>query len=530
MGRRLVVFIERMAGDHFGLIGQVIDGQLRVEEVVGEGGFSVVYRGHHLGLDEPIAIKCLKLSPAIEEDLVDSFIRRFRDESRICYRLSRGNLDIVRSITSGTTTTPKGTLLPYMALEWLDGQSLADDFRERRTRKLTGRPLDEVVTMFDPAATAVAYAHAQGVVHRDLKPGNLFLCTTKSGPRLKVLDFGLAKILHDEVLGTVPQKTGQDLLLFSPSYGAPEQFDPKLGKIGPWTDVYALALVLLEALRDKKVRSSDTSGVNAVIQALDPTNRPTPRRFGVDVGDAVEAVMSRAVALRPDQRPKDVGEFWKQLSDALYADGAMSLGKTAENEVPTMMARAMRPRLDSGATVRDVRPAILEAKLLATTVKLGDGKTAPNVTTEETGGTGTLVMDRPDIPRRGPTSSPPSAPPSSPSVSSASRPSVPPRISSSTGSSPSAVSGLRSSSIPPQARTASTPPARSTPPPPLARTPTVNLAAAVTTPRASARSQLESPEPPRRSSIALVITIGVLAAIAAALVTAYRAGLLRGFF
>ena len=403
-----------MAVDAFGLAGQVIDAQLRVDEAVGEGGFSVVYRGHHLGLDEPVAIKCLKLSAAIDASLIDSFIRRFRDESRICYRLSRGNLDIVRSITSGTTTTPRGVLLPYMALEWLDGRSLADELRDRRAKKLSGRPLEEMVQLLDPAANAIAYAHAEGVVHRDLKPGNLFLCTTREGTRLKVLDFGLAKILHDDVLGTVPLKTGKDLLLFSPSYGAPEQLDPKLGAVGPWTDVYALAIVLLELLRDKKVRSIDAVGGvgGAVIQALDPKDRPTPRRYGVPIGEEVEAVMARAVALRPQDRPRNVGEFWRLLHDAMHRDGATSLAKTAENEVATVAARA-RSVVDLEVTARDGMPAFgaMEGDPAAT-LRLGGNRRpeapppqAPDVhahppgADDGTGGTGTLVMDRPHFPR-----------------------------------------------------------------------------------------------------------------------------------
>src|SRR5579871_3441235 len=95
-----------MGGDPFGLCGQVIEAQYRIDRVVGEGGFSVVYLGHHYGLNEPVAVKCLKLSPNLEGDLVQSFVQRFRDESRIAYRLSQGNLDICRCITAGTTVSP----------------------------------------------------------------------------------------------------------------------------------------------------------------------------------------------------------------------------------------------------------------------------------------------------------------------------------------------------------------------------------------------------------------------------------------
>jgi len=112
-----------MSGDPFGVIGSVIDGQFRVDQWVGEGGFSSVYKGFHLGLQEPIAIKCLKLPQSLGREVIEQFQNRFRDESRIAYRLSQGNLHIVRSITSGTTTSPSGQVIPYMVLEWLEGMT-----------------------------------------------------------------------------------------------------------------------------------------------------------------------------------------------------------------------------------------------------------------------------------------------------------------------------------------------------------------------------------------------------------------------
>jgi serine/threonine protein kinase len=140
------------AADPFGIIGQVLDSQFRVDRLVGEGGFSAVYRGHHLGLDEPIAIKCLKLPPSLARPLVDQFVKRFRDESRILYRLSQGNLNIVRSIAGGTWQSPVGILVPFMILEWMEGRSLANEFTIRRTVGKQGRSLDEVLKVFESAA------------------------------------------------------------------------------------------------------------------------------------------------------------------------------------------------------------------------------------------------------------------------------------------------------------------------------------------------------------------------------------------
>jgi serine/threonine-protein kinase len=307
--------------DPFGLIGQVLDGQFHVDKYVGEGGFSSVYKGTSMGLNEPIAIKCLKLPPSLGSALVESFIRRFRDESRIHYKLSQGNLHIVRSIASGTTISPTtSALVPYTVLEWLEGKSLADDLADRRGRSLAGRPLAEAVKLLDSAVDALAYAHSQGVVHRDLNPGNLFLAKTPSGTKLKVLDFGVAKILADSALATSPAaRTLGNIRMFAPAYGAPEQFDENVGAIGPWTDVYGVGLVFLEVLRDRTVMDGEHIGEFAM-KALDAENRPTARALGIPVGDEVEAVIERAVAVDPKERPRDAGELWGMLKHAMGKD------------------------------------------------------------------------------------------------------------------------------------------------------------------------------------------------------------------
>jgi serine/threonine protein kinase len=308
--------------DPFGLVGQVLDGQFRVDRFVGEGGFSVVYQGTHVGLSEPIAVKCLKLPMALGSALVETFVRRFRDESRLHYKLSQGNLHIARSIASGTTMSPAtSALVPYAVLEWLEGRSMADEFLSRRGRGASGRPLSEVVRLFDSAVDALAYAHSQGVVHRDLNPGNFFLAQTPSGPKLKVLDFGVAKVLADSTLAMGPSaRTLGNIRMFAPAYGAPEQFDERLGAVGPWTDVYALSLVLLEALTDRGVNEGEHLGEFAT-KALDEAHRPSPRTLGVAVGDAVQNLFVRAFAIRPGDRPGDAGELWGALKHAIRTDG-----------------------------------------------------------------------------------------------------------------------------------------------------------------------------------------------------------------
>jgi serine/threonine protein kinase len=324
--------------DPFGLVGQVLDGQFRVDKLVGEGGFSAVYRGHHQGLNEPIAIKCLKLPAALGTTLVDTFVQRFRDESRILYRLSQGNLNVVRSIAAGTTQAPAtGALVPYMVLEWLEGRSVQSDFTVRRTKGETGRSLDEIVKLFDTAADGLAYAHAQGVAHRDLNPGNLFLASTQHGVKMKVLDFGVAKLMHDGALNMGPraQTVGQ-IKIFAPAYGAPEQFDDRIGAVGAASDVYAFALVLLEALRDRNVVEGTHLGEFAQ-STCDPARRPTPRVLGIDVPDEVEQAFARATTLDPAQRWANAGDFWQSLSIALKLSTERKYENAARETPPLTM-------------------------------------------------------------------------------------------------------------------------------------------------------------------------------------------------
>jgi eukaryotic-like serine/threonine-protein kinase len=367
--------------DPFGLVGQVLDGQFRVDRFVGEGGFSVVYQGTHVGLSEPIAVKCLKLPMALGSALVETFVKRFRDESRIHYKLSQGNLHIVRSIASGTTMSPAtSALVPYAVLEWLDGRSLADEFATRRARGTTGRPLSEVVRLFDSAVDALAYAHSQGVVHRDLNPGNFFLAKTPSGTKLKVLDFGVAKVLADSTLAMGPSaRTLGNVRMFAPAYGAPEQFDDRLGPISARTDVYALSLVLLEAMTDRGVIEGDHLGEFAA-KALDEANRPSPRALGVAVGDAVQDVLARALALRPAERPGDAGELWGMLKHAMRSD--QDSGRPAHAAPPAsepgppptlrmeQLTPAASPAIELGRAATLVAPPSAQPRALGGTLRI----------------------------------------------------------------------------------------------------------------------------------------------------------------
>ena len=305
--------------DPFGLAGTLLEGQYRVDAVVGEGGFGVVYRGRHLSLDQPIAIKVLKGLDGGDPRINALILEKFRAEARLLYTLSQASLHIVRSLDFGAATMPSGAWAPFMVLEWLEGRSLADDLEERRRRGLRGRSLAEAFAILEPAVDGLAAAHQQQVAHRDVKPANIFLLSPRAlggqGPQVKVLDFGIAKIMKEgESAGTKGTFAS-----FTWLYAAPEQLDPRLGATGLRTDVYALALLFTEMLTDRKpVEERDVIGIMKV--ATDRDRRPTPRTRGANIPDAIEAVCRRALAVDPNERFASVGELWAALLAA--RDGA----------------------------------------------------------------------------------------------------------------------------------------------------------------------------------------------------------------
>ena len=311
--------------DPFDWVGATLDGKYQVDAVVGRGGFGVVYRAHHLGFNEKVAVKCLRIPRTLSGAARDEFERNFLAEGRLLHQLSRSTAGIVQALDVGAQVSPNKTWTPFIVLEWLDGQSLADNFAERLRLGSGARTPKAAIELLDGAARALALAHEQGIAHRDIKPANLFLAEVAGRKTLKVLDFGIAKVVTEsESFSKAFEQTGASLQAFTARYGSPEQFSRRYGATGPWSDVFSLALVLVEAI----VGHSALEGVDAAqlfIAAADTTRRPTPRAHGVDLGDALEAVFSSALAVDPKERYPNAGEFWDALLAALAKSGDLPL-------------------------------------------------------------------------------------------------------------------------------------------------------------------------------------------------------------
>jgi len=312
--------------DRFGLVDTTLADRYGVDGLVAEGGFASVYRAFQLALDRPVAIKVLKTPAELDETARARFGERFAAEAKTIAQLRHAH--IVDVYDFGVTRMPSGEIAPWMALEWLDGETLETDLARRRGAG--GRSTAEAIALIRPVIEALAYAHSLGVVHRDIKPANLMLVPTATGPVLRMLDFGIAKTMRDGDAGSRPGGSGAPG--FSPDYASPEQVT--YSRTGPWTDVHALGLVVTELLTDAPPFSDGLDDV--LFEQIMSAVRPTPRRWGCDVG-ALETIIAKAVALSPRRRWRDAGA----LLAGLDSPGARHAMRAPRRPRPVTAAASM---------------------------------------------------------------------------------------------------------------------------------------------------------------------------------------------
>ena len=215
------------------LIGQTL-GNYQITSVIGEGGMGTVYLGEHRTLRRKAAVKVLKRQFAADANMV----KRFVEEARAASAVAHPNIVDIHDV---------GTLvdgLPFMLMEYLAGESLG-----RRLARVGRLSPSEARSIVIQASSALEAVHDRGVVHRDLKPDNLFLVPDSlvpGGERVKVLDFGVAKLRGDLSGGGVQTRSGT--LLGTPHYMSPEQCRGLNDLIDSRTDIYALGVILYEML------------------------------------------------------------------------------------------------------------------------------------------------------------------------------------------------------------------------------------------------------------------------------------------
>ncbi len=335
--------------DTFGLAGASLD-NYDVERVVAAGGFGIVYFARHRAIGQEAAIKVLKLSEDLAGEAREDFMQKFLEEARTIAALKHPA--IVTVLDFKVSEMPVGGKTPWMALEWIEGETLSQQLLARRGRG--GRDPRTCLGVLEPVFDALSLAHSRGIAHRDVKPANIMLpargAIGRFGVAARLLDFGIAKEVGlEEHPGTDVTETTSPYQAYSLPYAASEQVSGM--RSGPRTDVHALALVLVEMLTDQPPFSAENRGA-LMMKVMSPT-RPTPSRFGVNVG-AWEHVLARALSLVPSERYANAGELLAALERHLPAE--VSRAPVTDSPAAAEAPHALAPALAATATPRVAVP------------------------------------------------------------------------------------------------------------------------------------------------------------------------------
>ncbi len=280
------------------LIGRRI-GNYEIKAKIGEGGMGAVYLGEHPLIGKKVAIKVLLEELASKEDIVARFFNEAKAVNDI------GHTNIVDVVDFGKTTGERGEAIVYFIMEFLEGDSL--------TARIHGQPMlfKDTLHILSQCTSALAASHAKGVVHRDLKPDNIFL-VTRGGDRsfTKLLDFGIAKLTGDGVSQSNKTRTG--LVIGTPTYMSPEQCEGK-GHIDHRSDVYSLGIVMYEMLTG--VVPFVGEGFGEILVAHLTKQPMPPSQVNPRVSPELEAIVLHAIEKDRNRRFQDMNEFLVALSD-----------------------------------------------------------------------------------------------------------------------------------------------------------------------------------------------------------------------
>lgn len=306
-------------------LNQLVGGKFRLVRAIGAGGMAVVYRAVHEQIQREVAIKLLQDWTADRVDMLG----RFEREARALAALAHPN--IVSLVDFGVANDR-----PYLVMELLRGRSLAELLQQE------GRlPLPRASGIIRQVLRALQYAHGQGLLHRDLKPGNIFLQELPdTSDHVKLLDFGFAKFTQDPGRDG-PELSRTGIVFGTPAYIAPEQLTG--APADPRADLYAAAVVFFQMLAGRRPFDGQAREMlrAKLLQAPPRVSRPDE---GVEVEPAVEDFIEKALAKKPADRFADATEMLRAL-DAVCAP-------STDVQVPATQAPPeLRPTFD------DVTPA-----------------------------------------------------------------------------------------------------------------------------------------------------------------------------
>lgn len=268
--------------------GMTIEGRYKIESLLGSGGFATVYKARHLRIDQEVALKVMDLRKGVDP----GYHARFFREAQVAAKIKHNN--VVKVFDYGTV---EQTQQPYIAMELLDGHDLCKEVEKKG-------PLSPLRTfrLFRPVLDALAVGHQLGIVHKDLKPENLFLTNVGTSREcMKILDFGVARIES----ARTSRLTSEGQLFGTPQYLAPEYIRTQI--VSPAVDVYQMALIISEVLTGIPAVSGDP--FNIMMQHCEGKLCIADFLLEGEVGN----VFCKALAIQPEERYADAEAFGAAL-------------------------------------------------------------------------------------------------------------------------------------------------------------------------------------------------------------------------
>lgn len=319
--------LNRVTDQAESMIGIVLAGRYQVIRKIGQGGMGAVYEATHLAIGKRVAVKVLLEKFAKRE----AIIARLEQEARLA--TSIGHEHIIDINDFGQTEDGQ----TFVVMELLEGESLAECLH--REHQL---PEVRILTIAAQAASALAAAHGKGVIHRDVKPENLFLMKRKDEDFVKVVDFGISKSLRssDPDVEQSPRLTQTGMVLGTPLYMSPEQARGD-DEVDAGVDIYALGVIMFEA-GTGRVPFMGSNYLSVISQVLSE-EAPVPRSLRPELSEEFEAIVLRAMAKNRSDRYGSAGDMLADIQ-ALLGDPSRS----------TERARITAPKRAAGASTTNI--------------------------------------------------------------------------------------------------------------------------------------------------------------------------------